>query len=336
MKEIFVDITGLNCAYSEGMTNLVKIDKNEYATDKSERSVFIPDISNSYFHLNSRTKGAFLEPFFYNLRKGDIFEIEFESKSNSENAETTINFVHIDEAGKEIQLMAPAKTNNISAGSFEKHIIKVIMNRNTNIFIPNFRNDTMTSELILKNIKIKIVTSNYSLDNYTQVIDFSDSNELFKMINHVSQSNVRTDYKNMKELLYTNKVNISNGKLEFKDAGLTAFKGLIGCFSLPKNCKFTLVLTGKFKTDRSTLTTNRYLNDKFTTKKEMSFVNTQKSIYQCLNFHFQTDIADRIFVDFGAIASGGANSLYENMKLILVRFDGNNNSRVNDQCDFMK
>lgn len=162
MKELLLNVIPMNCGTYTGLNTIATFDEDEYAS-ATDRKVLFYDPFLSKFKMKSVTLTPYIEPCIIGIKKGDIFEVEFEALSIGGKS------VDFNVLAGEIKgdLTTVVRINNILNFSNENYCLFKVRFIITNNFSDtmkgvylNLRPNTLNSEVLIRNVRIRVKTSN--------------------------------------------------------------------------------------------------------------------------------------------------------------------------------
>lgn len=211
--EYKININPMNCSCSKTLTNIITFYESEY-NSATDRKILIKEPLLSYFKLKNVTSSPYIEPYFPNIGKGDILEIKLSALSSS----ISNLAIHVGQLKNNIYTVKTTRHNiNVDNNGFiELNMtipIEVSFDDEINGVFLNFRNETKNTELIIKDIEIKVLTSKELNFNYDYLY-LNNKKDILQNIKNVACSDIY-DFNKTRKLYEDGTINISeNGEID--------------------------------------------------------------------------------------------------------------------------
>jgi len=332
-----IEITPLNCAFSNGLNSIIKFEESEYLAS-TDRAVYCKDIDLSWFKMKSVTNTPYLEPVFYGLNEGDIITVEFDSLIISGlSSSIGVNFFKVNADYSTSGYSAPETVYNIlpdgSIKSFYKHFKISGFAENDGIgTLLNIRPSNTNNEMIIKNIEVTIETSNQLFSATNNIVSFRTKTDYMKCIDFYSGTNLNPVYNSLLALYNGGKINFTDDNtLQFKDAGTTVFKGLMSLFNGHKY-RPTFAVYAEYSTWLSSSPENTVPGTLSITSKAVkedgTFIEDGSARFpvnttwskRVVYLNGGTSLCRKSFLDIGTV-TGGTDLTLKNVRLSMPQFD---------------
>lgn len=304
-------ITPLNMSFGTGMNNYTFFHDGEYQTAKN-KATFLKSPTVSYFKMKSLVFESYLEPTFLCLNIGDIMEVEFDALSLSgSDTKVKTNFLNIDQNYATSELAVINATEKLES-HFKKFKVRYYIPKEytgigvvVNIRIP------VGHEVIIKNLKVTIDTTNSKFSCKTDMVHYLTKTDYMKCIDFVSGTNLKSEYHSLLTEFNTGSITFpDNYSIEFGGSDVTRYKGLIGLFASSKYRR-SIVCYVEYKTNNSSTLVSLSRTDvredeSVVTQTLFDFPATngiwKRKIYY--GFTNPTDIR-KFFIDLGRVSANG-------------------------------
>lgn len=313
-------ITPLNCSFGTSLNDIIKMEETEY-NSLITRGIYCKSPDISWFKMKSYDTTPFLEPCFYDLKKGDIVEIEFYAlKKSGTNAKINCNIIVITPQYTHETAYNIVATDDLNE-YYKKYKLKYVVTSSYYIgLIPNIR-PTSNSEVVVKDVKVTIETVNPNFSIANNIVAYREQTDYLKCINYVSKTDLYPAYNKLSDYL----PNISftdNEVMEFSGADLTKFKGLLAvlnghkyrpCFAfyMEYEANNVLAITSKAVSSNGTVV------QESTTGLPITSGIKKKIIY----IHGNTNVTRKTIMDIGTIGATGTFKL-KNIRFSMFQADG--------------
>lgn len=321
-------VTPLNCAFGVGLNSMMKMEQSEYdaATD---RAIYCKSPDLSWFKMKTvQGASSYLEPTIYDVAPGDIIEVEFEAMRIS-SGDIRINLPVLKIQSDYVTTTATAaeaskiQTSDLTT-YFKKYKLRCIvpLNHDGLGVVLNMRPNIGPSEIIIKNISIKVDSSVHQLGLKNNIVEFKTRTDYMKCVDFYSGTNLNPTYQTLKAVFDAGTLLFPNDEtMEFRNAGTTNFKGLMSLFN-GHTYRPTIAIYAEYTSPVVVSLTAKSVKEDstFSTEGSNSFPVSTTMRKALLYFTGSADKSRKTFVDIGMVGSGQSFTL-KNVRMSIPQFD---------------
>lgn len=315
-------ITPLNCAFDNGLNDILKMESTEYDT-LSTRGIYCKSPDISWFKMKSVTATPFLEPVFYGIKKGDIIEVEFSALAlKGSNVKINCDMLMVD-SNYSASTVASIWTvaDNIQT-YYKRYKFKYIVTSSYFIgIIPNIKLMTNGSEVIIKDIEITLDTSNPEFSIANNITAYRSQTDYLKCIDLYSGTNLNKGYNGLLSFYNTSKITFSDGAMVFANTDLTNFKGLMTLLNGHKYRPSLVFYIEYISSFVLTTTAKQILEDGTLSQEATTGLPTATTLRKGIIYlHGSTTASRKTFMDIGTVGGGGDFTI-KNVRFSMPQFD---------------
>lgn len=249
MKILNIELSPMNTAYSKGQNDFVTFDESVY-NNLSARAILIKEHDKSWFKFKKGTASPYIEVPVFDVRMGDIFEITFSGKKiTSLDTQVSLDVNEINLNGSTIKTTTyPILLNEENVFSDYK-IRGVVPNSFLNTSVGVCLNVRVNSgEAIIKNLKLKIETTNLNLSvNEECIAMYKKQHFDFASNNNLRLKYLTDNYTQIIPFLDSARTLNDDGSIKF--TGGNYYRGLVSKISDTKNRAVSIYLEYKSTSD---------------------------------------------------------------------------------------
>lgn len=315
-------ITPLNCSYNQELNNILTMEEEEYF-NVTGRRIFCKNPDISWFKMRgTQTQQPYLEPVFYGLKKGDKITIETDALLLSGNINLECRILKVDEDYRDSIEQRHTNPEGALTSFYKRFKFTSILEHEGIGTIVNLRPTAGDGEIIIKNVKVSVETSNAMFSMADNVVRYNSKTDFMKCIELFSGTNLNDTYHSLLELYNEGKVSFpDDNTIKFTEAGLTKFKGLMAMFN-GRKYRTPFVVYAEYVSPTIVIATVKRVNESGSIGQDgnRTFPSSQTMRKGIIYFTGGLDPARKTFIDLGMVTTGEDLTL-KNVRFSMPQFD---------------